>query len=392
MPVCPECGSKKTWKDGLRYVQGTPVQRYLCRSCGYRFSDPTYVSKDPEPVQNFHGLALNRSSSLLSNRQICVTQTMGAKNLVKVEPRTETALRESTQDSKGQIVNFAWHMQKRGLSEETIKQRIYRLNVLVKKGADLQNTETVDTILAVTKWSSKANKKIFANCYKAYCNYKKIEWQPPKITVANKEAFLPLDEEVQQLVAGCGKRTGVLLQLLFETGCRIGEAASLKWTDLDFKQRNLRVNCPEKGGNARTIQVSNELLAMLKDLKKREDGYIFNPKSRTLGATFLKQRNRLAKKLQNPRLKQIHFHTLRHLKATQTFYKSGGDLLKVKYILGHKRLDTTGRYAHYQAFRNEEYTVRRPLTREEEDQLIQDGFQYVRFDEKHNEPVYRKRK
>ena len=94
---------------------------------------------------------------------------------------------------------------------------------------------------------------------------------------------------------------------------------------------------------------------MLKDLKKREDGYIFNPKSRTLGATFLKQRNRLTKKLQNPRLKQIHFHTLRHLKATRTFYKSGGDILKVKYILGHKRLDTTSRYAHYQAFRNEEY-------------------------------------
>ena len=66
--------------------------------------------------------------------------------------------------------------------------------------------------------------------------------------------------------------------------------------------------------------------------------------------------------------------------------------MKVKYILGHKRLDTTGRYAHYQAFRNEEYTVRRPLTREEEDQLIQDGFQFVRYDEKHREPIYRKRK
>jgi len=106
----------------------------------------------------------------------------------------------------------------------------------------------------------------------------------------------------------------------------------------------------------------------------------------------MNQRNKLAKKLQNPRLKQIHFHTLRHLRATLTYYKTSGDILKVKYLLGHKRLDTTGRYAHYQAFRNEEYMVKRPQTRVEENQLIEDGFQFVRYDEKHEEVVYRKRK
>jgi len=74
--------------------------------------------------------------------------------------------------------------------------------------------------------------------------------------------------------------------------------------------------------------------------------------------------------------------------------------LKVKYILVHKKLDTTGRHAHYQAFRNEEYTVGRPTTREEEDQLIQDGFQFVRMTKnienqsigRGNEKAYRQRK
>jgi len=36
---CPECGSAKVWRDGLRYTSGGAVQRYLCRSCGYRFSE-----------------------------------------------------------------------------------------------------------------------------------------------------------------------------------------------------------------------------------------------------------------------------------------------------------------------------------------------------------------
>ena len=372
MPSCPECSSSKTWKDGLRYIQDQPIQRYLCRSCGYRFSNNYY-----------------KESQTTRGRQICVLDEK-AKNLVAVE-KTESMTAGDIQEHKGEIIQFGWHMQKRGLSKATIQTRMYRLSVLVRKGANLEDPETVETILAVSDWG-KANKKIFANSYKAYTLYKKIEWQMPKITVPNKEPFLPLEEEVRQLVAGSGKKTSTLIQLLFETGVRIGEATSLKWTDLDFKQRTLHVNCPEKGGNARTIQLSNELLAMLKDLKKREDGNIFNPRKGTLNTTFMNQRNKLAKRLQNPRLKQIHFHTLRHLRATLTYYKSGGDILKVKYLLGHKRLDTTGRYAHYQAFRNEEYTVRRPTTREEEDQLIQDGFQFIRYDQKHKEPVYKKRK
>ncbi|TET28918.1 MAG: hypothetical protein E3J73_00085 [Candidatus Bathyarchaeum sp.] len=51
--------------------------------------------------------------------------------------------------------------------------------------------------------------------------------------------------------------------------------------------------------------------------------------------------------------------------TTLTYYKTSGDILKVKYLLGHKRLDTTGRYAHYQAFRNEYYIVKRPQTKKE---------------------------
>ncbi len=377
MPICPDCGSQRTWKDGLRYVQGTPIQRFLCRSCGYRFSENNY-----KECQTTRG------------RQICAVQTRTVKNLTEVESTTQTQ-RESDQQQgfRGEIVAFGWHMQKRGLSEATIKHRIYRLNSLVKLGADLNTPDTIEVILVTSEWS-KANKKVFADCYKTYCNYKKIDWDKPKFIVPQKEPFLPLEEEVQQLIAGCGKKTGTLLQLLFETGVRIGEASLLKWTDLDFKANNLRVNCPEKGGNSRTIDISNKLISMLKALPKRKDGHIFNPISRTHGSTFNKQRNRLAIRLGNPRLKDIHFHTLRHLRATLAYYASDGDILKVKYLLGHKRLDTTGRYAHYQAFKKEEYkTVRVTVetTREEEDQLNNTGYKFVRYDENRKEAIYRKR-
>ncbi|MBM4401254.1 MAG: hypothetical protein FJ045_04810, partial [Crenarchaeota archaeon] len=37
---CPECGGSKLYRDGMRYLSsGEAVQRWLCRDCGYRFSE-----------------------------------------------------------------------------------------------------------------------------------------------------------------------------------------------------------------------------------------------------------------------------------------------------------------------------------------------------------------
>jgi integrase len=280
-------------------------------------------------------------------------------------------------------------MKKKGLAEETIKFRVYRLNRLLREGADLENPETVETILATSEWKP-AYKRLFIDSYKAYATYRKIEWQKPKIVVPDKEPFLPQEEEVKQLIAGTGKRTSTLLQLLYETGIRIGEASALLWTDIDFKTKQIRINCPEKGSNSRTLKLSDVLIAMLNALPKRKDNHIFNPRAKTLASTFDRQRNKLAKQLQNPRLRKIHFHTFRHLKATSEYYKTGGDILRVKYILGHKRLETTGKYAHYQAFRSEEYTCKAVETKEEAIKLIESGFEYVT--DMNDFKLFRKRK
>jgi transposase-like protein len=40
MLCCPQCGSRLLYKDGLRCLaDGSSIQRYLCRNCGYRFSE-----------------------------------------------------------------------------------------------------------------------------------------------------------------------------------------------------------------------------------------------------------------------------------------------------------------------------------------------------------------
>jgi transposase-like protein len=37
--TCPECGSQRSFKDGIRYTCTGEIQRYICRDCAYRYSE-----------------------------------------------------------------------------------------------------------------------------------------------------------------------------------------------------------------------------------------------------------------------------------------------------------------------------------------------------------------
>ena len=39
---CPTCGGQRLWRDGSRYLpfdESVKIQRWLCKDCGYRFSE-----------------------------------------------------------------------------------------------------------------------------------------------------------------------------------------------------------------------------------------------------------------------------------------------------------------------------------------------------------------
>ena len=75
--------------------------------------------------------------------------------------------------------------------------------------------------------------------------------------------------------------------------------------------------------------------------QRKENEYIFGTRSLySFKAVFYRARQRIAHKLANPRLLEIHFHTLRHWKATMEYHKTK-DILHVKEFLGHKEIDNT---------------------------------------------------
>jgi len=146
--------------------------------------------------------------------------------------------------------------------------------------------------------------------------------------------------------------------------------------DIDLTQSTIRIT-PEKGSNPRTFRISTKLARMLSNLPQKPGNIWKYTNIINLEKTFRRQRKRIAHKLQNPRLLQIHFHILRHWKAT-TEYAKTKDWLYVQKLLGHKSIKTTFRYIQLLALpQDEEYICKVARTVEEATQFIEAGFQYV---------------
>ena len=312
--------------------------------------------------------------------------------MAAAEIENKTAVGMSlTSDIKGKIIEYMWNLKKQGLAEATILSYGQILKQLTKEGADLYNPESIkETIAKLT--CSNARKSNMVKAYTLWLNIHGLTWNPPKYKPIEKLPFIPLEKELDDLIAGCSKQLATFLQLLKETGVRRGEALKLKWTDIDFATNTIRIT-PEKGSNPRIFKISETLRAMLESLPRKQLK-VFNYKNAFyLAKTFIKQRRRIAHKLGNPRLLQIHFHTFRHWKATMIAIQTNGNVLNVMTFLGHKNIQNTMKYIHLAEIisgRSGEYICSIAKTLDDAKKLIEKGFEYVC--EMDGAKLFRKRK
>jgi integrase len=317
--------------------------------------------------------------------------------LAEVETRQEKAQREGTEteletELKGKIVEYLWAFKKKGRTESTIADYGRKLRRLVNWGVDLSDPEDIKEFLAKRKRWTNTTKQHYAVACDGFLKFLKIPWEQPKYQIEEEIPFIPTEQEIDDLIAGSGKRLAVFLQLLKETAMRTGEAMKLKWTDIDFERRNVRIK-PSKGGFPRILPISPRLVEMLKNLPKKSEK-VFPNRQDSMRSNFCHQRKIMARKLGNPRLVKIHFHTLRHWRATIEYHKTK-DPVHVKEFLGHKSIVNTMIYIHieYALFQDgqpEEFHVRVAKTPEEIKELLEAGFDYVL--QKDNLAYFRKRK
>ena len=297
---CPECYSKKIWKAGIRQTKKGEVQRFLCRDCGFRFVEKS-----------------NIESTLIRGRQLSAI-LKGAKKLdAMAEMKTVTA---EEQNTRGLLLQFALYLRKQGRTISTINGYITKLGTLAKK-ADLNDPESVKLYIA-KKDRMTNSKATLVNVYNAFLKWQGKSWDKPKYRLTSPiPEFIPTEQEIDALIAGCGKKLSAMLQTIKETGMRLGECLSLTWTALNDKDNVLTLNTPEKNGLPRAWKISPKLTTMLQSMPKKTARIFGKSTAISAGANFLKQRKRLAVKLGNPRIAKIHAHLIRHWYGTMELHK-----------------------------------------------------------------------
>lgn len=283
-------------------------------------------------------------------------------------------------------------MKKQGYAEATIATRLKLLRTLARRGADLRDPESVREAIARQEWGNK-RKTNAADTFTTFLRMIGGSWTPPHFQVVESLPFIPTEVELDALIAGCGRKTSTFLQLLKETAMRAGEAHRLRWTDVDFESGTVRVT-PEKGSKPRIFKLSSTLLQMLLRLKRQSSSVcVFSKNLRDRRRLFQKQRAHIARKLQNPRLLQVHFHTFRHWKATMLYHQTK-DVLYVMNFLGHRIIKNTLVYIQLEGAlfknENEEFVCKAAGTVEDAKVLIEAGFDYVT--EFNSIKLFRKRK
>jgi integrase len=290
----------------------------------------------------------------------------------------------------GDVFNFLWQCSKDGYRNTTVRGYGKILRNMTKY-VDINSPEDVKEYIA-RKQVSEGRKEVVVNCYANYCQWKGLSFGKPVYHRVKKFPFVPLEADIDALVADLPGKASVFCQLIKETGARPGEAWNLQWIDVNPESRTVTVNCPEKNSNPRVLKVSASLIARL-PLMKRRTQWSFksnvNAKLETMTRRFQRRRKVIANKLQNPRISLISFKSMRHFKATMEYHRTK-DILYVKELLGHVNIMNTLVYTHLVNFETDEWTCKVAKNLGEAVKLVEAGFNYIT--EMDAIKIFRKRK
>jgi integrase len=132
------------------------------------------------------------------------------------------------------------------------------------------------------------------------------------------------------------------IRLLLLTGCRLNEILTLRWADVDFGQRALRIRESKTG--AKTVYLSDPALEVLQSIKRAPGNphVIVGEKS---GSHIVNLRKPWYRLRAEAGLSDVRIHDLRHTYASYAA-ASGLSLPIIGALLGHTQPQTTARYAH----------------------------------------------
>ena len=217
----------------------------------------------------------------------------------------------------------------------------------------------------------------FVYAYDSFAKMLKIPWEPPHYTQEENTPFIPYTKELDQLISFCrSKKMATYLQCLKETFADPSEALRIR--RIDVTGNIVTINFPVKGHYTGQIEVSNKLIAMLNSLPVTSEKF-FETSYGVMSNCYIKMRRKCADIHQNPRLLSIELRTFRHWGGSMIAHYTNGNVLKVKKLLRHKRVESTMKYIQMLNLESDDFEVATATTAEEVKKLGIEG--WAKYDE-----------
>ena len=235
-----------------------------------------------------------------------------------------------------QLDGFVTELKLQQLKPTTIEQYVRAIkryhelrDKLSKKGVDefLAEHNHIVNRAAIKKW---------AQYNKVPLTLRKVKPTPRKLPVAYSEA------QTKRLLQEVDPDYQLVVELLAETGCRVGEAVRIKKEHINLEKQSILL--PTTKSNPRMMYPSKELLLKLlrnsREVSDNKEGWVFPSKYGSESGHIHENTVRLHLKKVFTSAKP---HTFRHTFATRLL-EEGVDLVTTRDLLGHQDISTTSIY------------------------------------------------
>jgi integrase len=205
---------------------------------------------------------------------------------------------------------------------------------------------------------------------------------------------LPTEAKIDLIISTATQKYSTIFHIS-KHGLRPDEISKITLRDVDLERGILTVRT-SKLGLERTLRLNPRTTDLLKEYVSKNAVNDLNKKlfasSRQLRDKWVHYRRKAYSKLKDPEILKIRLYDLRHWFGT-TQYIQTRDIFHVKYLMGHRNIQSTLHYMHIAkglVNYSDEFTVKVAKSLDEYTSLLEQGFQYISDYE--DKKILRKRK
>ena len=248
------------------------------------------------------------------------------------------------------------------------------------KNTDLNDPLNVESFVFGLDVKNTYRNALF-DAYSQYCKANGIPWDRPKLQTEVYPVKVPTEENIDKIISSASLKFAVTFHIS-KHGLRPDEISKITLRDIDLSTGKISVRT-SKLGLERTINLRRETADLLRDYVNRYQISQINDKlfskAKSIREAWTLYRKKAYQKFKEPELLKIRLYDLRHWYGT-TQYITTRDIFHVKYLMGHRNIESTLHYMHIAkglVNYSDDYTVKVASNLIEFTSLLESGFEYV---------------